>query len=129
MRRLYALAVVVGLGLAISGPRAYAGDWTPLGERVVDERALEESIAVRTDGPYKQIKLLVKVNPLKIMNVKVAFRDGTSFDATLDTYVPPGVSTQAIELPAAKPIAKVTFTCKKVGSGVYPPVVRLLGAR
>lgn len=127
MKRMCVLAVVVGLGLAIAGTSAHAGDWTPLGERVVDERALEESIAVRTEDPYRQVKLLVKVNPLKIMNVKVAFRDGTSFDATLDTYVPAGVSTQAIELPAAKPIAKVTFTCKRVGSGVYPPVVRLLG--
>ena len=113
---------------AFSGTLASAGGWTPLGERVVGERTVEESIAVASGGSYKQIKLQVKVNPLKIGTVKVTFKDGTSFDTTLDGYVMPPGFTKVIELPEAKSIGKVTFTYKRVGSGAYAPVVRLHGS-
>lgn len=125
MRKLCAGAVTVGLCFALSSTLASAGDWIPIGERVVDERTTEESIAVADNGSFTQIKLQVRTTPLKIVTVRVEFRDGTSFDTTLDTYVPPGVFTKAIELPASKSIQKVTFTHKKVGSRALPAVVRL----
>jgi hypothetical protein len=115
----------VGLCFVLSSTLASAGNWLPIGERTVDERTTEESIDVANTSSFKEIKLQVRTTPLKIVTVKVEFRDGTSFDATLDSYLPPGVFTKVIELPAAKSIQKVTFTHKKVGSSANPAVVRL----
>lgn len=127
MRKLCAWTLAVGICLAFSGNLALAGDWTPLGERILNYRTNEEAIAVKNDDSYKQIKLQVKNAPLEIMTVKVLFKDGTSFDATLDKYVGPGGFTKEIELPAAKSIEKVTFTYKKVSGGAQLATVRLHG--
>ena len=117
----------MGLCLAFSGTLAAAADWTPLGERILNYRNTEEYIAVKAEGSYKQIKLQVKNAPLEIMTVKIAFKDGTSFDATLDKYIGPGGFTKEIELPAAKSIEKVTFTYKKVSGSSQLATVRLMG--
>jgi hypothetical protein len=127
MKRVLTLALAVGLCLAFSGVQALAEDWTPLGERILNYRSPEDYITVKNEGSYKQIKLQVKSTSLEIMTVKVAFTDGTSFDATLDKFIGPGGFTKEIEFPAAKSIEKVTFTYKKVSGNTQLPTVRLLG--
>jgi hypothetical protein len=127
MKKFCTLALTVGLCLAFSGTLAAAADWTPLGERILNYRNSEEYIAVKAEGSYKQVKLQVKNAPLEIMSVTIAFTDGTSFDATLGKYIGPGGFTQEIELPAAKPIQRVTFTYKKVSGTSQLATVRLMG--
>jgi hypothetical protein len=128
MKKYFAWTLVVGLGLVFSASLAYASGWTTLGQQVVDNPDGTVSIVVLDGSPYKLLKLQVKTNKFKIGTVKVAFKDGTSFDATIDRYVVAPGTTRELELPAAKPIEKVTFTYQTVGSRVYPPVVRLLGS-
>lgn len=127
MKKLCTVAIVVGLGLAFSGTLAFAADWTPLGDRILNYRNAEDHIAVKDSGAYKLVKLQVKNAPLEIASVTIAFTDGTSFDATLDAYLGPGNFTKEIELPAAKSIQKVTFTYKKVSGTSQLATVRLLG--
>lgn len=128
MKKLLAWTAAMALGLVFSAPLALAGAWTTLGEQVVDSPDGTVSILVPAGNPYKLLKLQVKTNKFKIGTVKVTFKDGTSFDATIDRYVIAPGTTRELELPTANPIAKVTFTYQTVGSRVYPPVVRLLGS-
>jgi hypothetical protein len=129
MKRFLAWTLVVGLGLVFSATLAHAAKWTTIGEQVVDNPDGNVSIVVSNDSPFRLLKLQVKTNKFKIGTVKVTFKDGTGFDATIDRYLVAPGTTRELELPAAKPIEKVTFTYQTVGSRAYPPVVRLLGSQ
>lgn len=121
-------ALVIGLCVAVSGGLALAGDWTPLGDRILNYRSTEESIAVKSDAAFKVVKLQVKGNALELEKAVVTFKDGTTFEASINAYVAPGSSTKELALPAAKAIGKVSFSFKKTGSVEKLATVRLLAA-
>lgn len=121
-------ALVVGLCVAVSGGLALAGDWTPLGDRILTYRSTEESVMVKSDAAFKLVKLQVKGNALEIEKAVVTFKDGTTFEAAVNAYVAPGSSTKELALPSAKAIEKVTFSFKKPGSTNKLATVRVLAA-
>lgn len=129
MKKVCAWALAVGLCSAFAGTVATAADWTLLGERILNYRSNEVYIAVKNDGAFKQIKLQVKGSPIEIASVKVAFKDGTSFDSTVESYIAPGDSTKVIDLPAAKSIEKVTFDFRKISGTAQLATVRLLATQ
>lgn len=126
--RLGVRALVVGLSVAVSGGLALAGDWTPLGDRILNYRSTEEAVVVKTDAAFKAVRLQVKGNALELEKAVVTFKDGTTFEAAIDAYIAPGSSTKELALPSAKAIEKVTFSFKKPGSPDRLATVRVLAA-
>lgn len=122
-------AVCLGLvGLALAAVSAVAADWQALGEKVVDFRKSPEVVTAKTDaGAFAKLKIEVKQANMEVQNVKVLFSDGQSFDVALNGYFGAG-SSRVIDLPAAKPIGKVEFTCRSVSSEGRVALVRILGS-
>lgn len=128
MRRNRFITVVVGLSVALASTFALAGDWALLGEKILNYRSPEETMAVKDTGAFKSLKLQVKGSALEIKAAVVTFKDGTTFETTLNAFVAPGGSTKPIDLPAAKVIEKVTLTYKKPGSTEKLATIRLFAA-
>lgn len=126
MKRNGFVTVVVGLSVALASTFALAGDWALLGEKILNYRSPEETLAVKDSGAFKSIKLQVKGSPLELKAAVVTFKDGTTFETSLNTFLAPGASTKPIDLPAAKVIEKVTVTYKKPGSTEKLATIRLL---
>lgn len=122
-------AVCLGVaGLALAAVSAVAADWRVLGEKVVDFRKNPEAVVAKADaGAFAKIRVEVKQANLELQNVKVLFSDGQSFDAPLNAYLGAG-SGRVIDLPAAKSIEKIEFTCRPVSTEGRVALVRILGS-
>jgi hypothetical protein len=119
---------LVAVGLMVSIIPAMAGDWQALGERIVDFRTNPETVVAKSgEGTFGKIKIEVKQTNMEILNVKVVFDDGQSFDVALNKYMGAG-SSCVIDLPSAKVIQKVVITYNAASSGSKLAVVRILGS-
>jgi hypothetical protein len=125
MRKTIATACVLGLFLTVASGAAFAAEWTQLGQKIVDYRTNPLTIAVKSDAAWKQLRLEVKSYPIDLLKVTVTFKDGTTFEATPNAYVAAGKSTKVIDLPEAKPIAKIDLTYHN-GSNEKLPIVCVL---
>jgi hypothetical protein len=127
MRKLIAAACVLGMLLTVAGGAAWAADWTNIGERILSYRTDTETITVKSDAEWKQVKIQVKSNPMDLVKMTVTFKDGTTFESPLNKFLSAGSSTKAIDLPAAKAITKVEVTYRK-GSAERLATICLLAA-
>lgn len=111
--RVVCLAAVT---LLLSIVPASAADWRPLGDRAMDFRANPVTVETAAGaGAVSKIKLEVKESNLEILNVKVTFVDGQTFNVDLNKYIGAGGS-RIIDLPGAKEIRRVEFTYRKASA-------------
>lgn len=109
-------AVLVG-ALALCATPALGADWELLGERAVNYQADRDVIVVtRAEGRFTKIALGCKGNGIEILDVKVHFANGETFDASVRSFIKAGDRTRAIDLPGeARAIQKVDLIYRTRG--------------
>jgi hypothetical protein len=95
-----------------SAPPAATGTWELLGKRTVSFRADRDVIRVSgSEGTFRKIKLKVLNRRIKLLDLKVHFADGSTFDVSVRKTITAGSETRVIDLPgAARVISKVEMT-------------------
>lgn len=119
MRRVtWTLLVVLSL-VAIGCSPVVVGDWTMLGERVVNDRAERDSITVGADeGRFTALKLRALRRPVHILDVKVHFGDGRVQDVAVRRIIRAGGESRVIDLSGgARVIRRVEFTYEAESRG------------
>lgn len=113
----------------VKPPAPAAGTWVFLGSRRVKARAERDVIVVTgNEGLFRKIQLKVTGKPVEIIDLKVHFGDGGTFDVALRAVIPAGGSTRVIDLPGgARVIRKVTMVYRHRGRVVGQPLVSLYG--
>ena len=103
--------------LIVLCPLALAGGWEKLGSREVTFQAERDTISVTImEGTFKQIKLMVRKNGVRFLDMKVHFANGQTQDVELRAFIPAGGETRVIDLSGRKRIIKkVTFAYKSQG--------------
>ncbi len=120
--------VIATVALAIVGA-AVAGSWEFLGERLANF-GLDRDVIVVTasEGTFTRIQLRIRHAAIEILDLKVHFGDGSTFDAAVRLLIPAGGETRAIDLPgAARVIRKVEFTYRTPSLRGKRALVRLFG--
>ena len=77
LRRRMILAVMVGLGCAVSGLGAQSGRWELLGARTVTDRADHDTVKVgAAKGDFTAVKFEVQRRAVNFHRVVIHFRNG-----------------------------------------------------
>lgn len=99
MRRMaWTLLVLVSLLAAGCAP-VTMGNWVFLGERVVNDRAERDSIAIDgVTGELSALKIRVLRRPVHIIDMKVHFANGRVQDVSLRRVIPAGDESRVIDL-------------------------------
>jgi hypothetical protein len=93
-------------------PPTVTGTWELLGKRTVSFRADRDVIRVSgSEGTFRKIKLKVLERRIKLLDLKVHFADGSTYDVGVRKVIAAGGETRVIDLPgAARVISKVEMT-------------------
>jgi len=119
MRRTAWLLVVVAAVLAVGCTTAVVGDWTLLGERVVNDRVDRDTIPVGASaGQLSALKIRALRRPVHILDVKVVFANGRVQDLALRRVIPPGGESRAIDLVGSeRTVSRVELTYEAESRG------------
>lgn len=104
-------------------PKPTIGKWQKLGERTVKPRVEKDVIRVGVaDGRFTKLKFRVKTAPVRILDMKVHFKNGEVKDVALRAVIPAGGESRVIDLPGNKRfITHVTFWYKEKGKARLRP--------
>ena len=104
MMRTFLLVV-----LAASLPALASSGWERLGMTKAKVRLDRDVIPVTIkDGTFKKLKVKVRDNGLRILDMKVFFGDGSVHDVQIRKVIKQGGETRVIDLPGRKRIIKKT---------------------
>ncbi|GIW73346.1 MAG: hypothetical protein KatS3mg102_2888 [Planctomycetota bacterium] len=82
------------------------------------------------EGRFGKLELRVHGHAIEILDMRVEFGDGESYDVPLRSIFRPGSSSRVIDLPGgARVIRRVEFRYRKVGPRPGPAAVALWGLR
>ena len=133
LKRMFAFVIAI---LAVQGTAidAEGQDWELLGERQVNRQADHDVIRVGArDGRSRTIQLRVRDNAVHLMDLRVNFANGTTFDAPVRANVAAGSQTRWIDLPGALRVirnVRLTYRSRSVRSNrPGRATVRLVGSR
>ncbi|MDJ0835025.1 MAG: hypothetical protein QNK37_00830 [Acidobacteriota bacterium] len=125
------MKILLLVALSLLGPSVFAGQWEVLGKREVKIRAERDVIQVTAkEGKFSKIKLKVRRNGVRFIDLKVHYGNGDVQDIQLRKFIPAGGETRVIDLSGRKRvIKKVSFTYKTETKGRRKgrAVVTLLG--
>lgn len=129
MRVAAVFLAMTGLLLLAAPARSAPPRWELLGERTVEFTVDHDVIEVTAaEGRFDAIKLHVLRSGIELLDLKVVFGDGQTFDAAVRHYIRAGDETRAIELPGGHRVIKqVEFTYRSSRRGGTNAVVRLWG--
>lgn len=100
-KMLLAGAVML-LGAAVGSTSALAwpggGGWSLLGTRVVSDRMDRDEIFLPGHARYRQIKICVYRNPIRVYDVDVWYQNGTHQDINVRHRINDGQCTRNIDL-------------------------------
>jgi hypothetical protein len=100
-------------------PVPQSGDWVFIADKVVDygiDRDVIRFSNVRDD--FRQIKFLVTSAPLRILDMKIHFDNGTVQDVKLRSVIPQGGASRVIDLPGGtRHLEKIEFWYKPAARG------------
>ena len=131
LKRMFAFVIAI---LAVQGTAIHAEgqDWELLGERQVNRQADHDVIRVGArDGRFRTIQLRVRDNAVHLMDLRVNFANGTTYDVPVRSLLRAGASTRAIDLPGdLRVIRNVRMTYQTAGRRARGRAsVRLFGRR
>ena len=116
---LSAVLVSAFLSLNCKTPAQTSGDWIFIADKIVDyglDRDVIRLGDVRDD--FRQIKLLVSGAPLRILDMKIHFDNGTVQDVQLRSVIPQGSESRVIDLPGTlRHLEKIEFWYKPGARG------------
>lgn len=107
MKLKFVLATA-GLLAAIATP-AFAA-WSVIGVREVKDRTESDTIVVSGGRTFNRIKICVKRNPVRFIDVDVYFRNGGHQDIGVAERLNPGQCTRVIDLEGGnRDISRIDF--------------------
>jgi len=117
VRPLTFIAAVLLLAGLSPVAQAQAQDWELLGQRHANLAADHDVIPVGIrDGRFRTIQLRVRGNAIHLMDLRVNFANGTTYDVPVRTVLRAGTQTRAIDLPGElRIIRNVRMTYRTVG--------------
>ena len=114
-------------------PTQRARAWELLGERVVNFRGDHDVIPVGVqDGRFRRIQLRVRGNAVHMMDLRVNFANGTTYDVPIRANIAAGGHTRAIDLPGNRRVirnVRMTYRTRARRAGRGRATVRLFGSR
>ena len=114
--------------IAMAAP-ALAQGWVQLGEREVSDRVDRDVISVGGRARFRQIRLCVGRNPVRIYDMDVRFRNGGNQDVRLRARLAAGQCSRVINLEGrgGRDISSVAFTYEAASIGRERSHIRLFG--
>lgn len=103
--------------------------WEKLGQRQVGWKVDRDVIPVTiAEGAFKKIKIAIRGRKVHVLDLKVHFANGGTFDVKLRKDFAPGSESRVIDLPgAARVIKKVSVIYRKVGKRPGKATIVLFG--
>lgn len=97
-----------GLFAAVATPALAA--WSVIGVREVKDRTESDTILVEGSRTFNRIKICVKRNPVRFIDVDVHFRNGGHQDIGVAERLNPGQCTRVIDLEGGnRDISRIEF--------------------
>jgi hypothetical protein len=117
--RVFLLLAAVTLLAAACASRGDAG-WELLGRKEVSFIVERDTIGVgRSEGRFRQLRIVVEGAPVEMRDVSVTFGDGSTFHPETRLEFRPGSESRAIDLPGrARIIRRIDFVYRKT-SGLF----------
>ena len=118
-RTVVALGALVALiALTATGTAV----WVKLGKRTVDFRTDHDVIGVRASmGRFRAIRIHVFRHPVRMLDLKIRFGDGTTQDVALSSVIPAGGHSRIINLTGGpRVIRKIEFVYRSTGPAPPP---------
>ena len=84
-------------GLALAAP-AWAQGWTTIGSADIGDPSGQSRIAIRADGPFREIMMCVEQAGLHIQRASISYRDGRTQAVRLRGRVADGDCTRSLPL-------------------------------
>lgn len=114
VRRYSRLVIIplIGLFFGLIAQEAFAQDWKVLGFRAATKYAANGSVSVKSSTPViRRIKFKSTIATVRVSNVRVDFRDGTSKRIRFDKLIGAGMESDSIDLDVGKRrIKRISFT-------------------
>lgn len=88
---------IVLAGLALAAP-AWAQGWTTIGSAEISDPSGRSTIAIREDGPFREIMMCVEQAGLEIQRASISYRDGRTQAIRLRGRVSEGDCTRSLAL-------------------------------
>ncbi len=99
--------------LLLSTTVVYAGEWESLGKWNIKSTKKSANILVKSETPYRVLKLNVGIKEIYIRSVTIYFTDDTKYVAEINSAIGPNSDTPPIRPPEKGPaIKKVRFNYK-----------------
>jgi hypothetical protein len=116
-RRLLPFAVAV---LSVSCASRGDAGWELLGRKDVSFLVDHDTLDVgRSEGRFRELKIVVDGAPVEIRDIRVTFGDGETFHPATRLEFRPGSESRAIDLPGGnRVIRKIDFVYRKT-SGIF----------
>ena len=120
--RVRTAVVLVTLAALVTLTAAASTVWVKLGKRTVDFRTDHDTIRVgASKGRFRAIRIHVYNHPVRMLDLKIRFKDGTVQDVSLRSVIPAGQHSRIIDLRGGpRVISKVEFTYRSTGPAPRP---------
>jgi hypothetical protein len=107
-----------------------SGSWKLLGERSVNHAVDRDVILVTgVEGTFRKIKLKVSRRGIQLLDLKIHFGNGETYDVSVREVIRAGGETRVIDLPGgARVISKVDMIYRSGGPGRGKALVSLWGS-
>ena len=117
----FSCAVLISAFLSLNcrAPVATSGEWKFIADKVVDYGLDRDVIRFgNLNDDFRQIKLHVTGAPLRMLDMKIHFDNGTIQDVQLRAVIPQGGDSRAIDLPGGvRHLEKIEFWYKPGARG------------
>jgi hypothetical protein len=119
-RTVFLVILVAAAVLAAACASRGGGGWELLGRKDVSFLVDHDTIDVgRSEGRFRELKILVDGAPVEMRDIRVTFGDGETFHPATRLEFGPGSETRAIDLPGGnRIIRKIDFVYRKT-SGIF----------
>jgi hypothetical protein len=119
------LGVAIAAGTAMLALATPASAWEQIGYQQADMRRDHDTIQVRGNDRYRQIRLCVERSPLRMRDLKVVYNNGAVQDVRVRRRFDPDSCTRAIDLRGRRRnIDTVEMTYDRRGEGA-PAAVKV----
>ena len=120
--RVKTVVAFVALAALVALTAAGAAVWVKLGKRTVDFRTDHDTIGVgAAKGRFRAIRVHVFRHPVRMLDLKVHFGDGSTQDVALRSLIPAGGHSRVIDLAGGpRVIRKVEFVYRSAGPAPPP---------
>lgn len=104
--------------------------WVLLGARTVADRSENDSVVLSGHQMFRQIRLCVQRDPVRVHDLDVHFNNGGHQDITVGKKIPDGGCTADFDLDGGeRDVARIDFRYEAAGGGRGRATIRVFGHR